>query len=683
LYTLVVCEKPNAARRIAQALGKPTESRPSGISVFDVKNDSHHYKVCTALGHLYGLTDVARNRSVYPVLDLEWAPVAENPRVVRAIKVIYELAKGASSFVHACDYDQEGEVIGYNILQYVCGCKYAGALRAKFSTLTEEGIRESFANLAKPNCRLAEAGRSRHMLDFIYGVNLSRALVRSFKTTGRYRNLSIGRVQGPTLAFAVGRELEIKLHIPDPYWIITAQFDKDGQIISAQYEKPKAETHAEAKSIVNGCKGKSGTVNDVSDSKSVLRSLVPFNTGDLQREAYRLFKLGPGYTLAIAEKLYLRALISYPRTSSQKLPPSIGYGKIISRLSRIGSYTQLTLMLLSKDRLVPNEGRMTDPAHPAIYPTGVAPRMKLSGVELKLYDLIVKRFLAAFGDPAVSQQINVTIDVNGYIFKAEGRTPTYEGWMVFYKPYVRFNQHKLPELHKGDSLKNLNVEMEEKFTQPPYRFNQASLLTKMEQEKIGTKATRADIISTLFKRDYVAACKGGLEVTDLGFAVIDSMREFMPGIISTDLTRGMEEQLENMEQGSAESVSVIEQAVDRLIESLASFMEKETDIGAQINEAATAHSAQATVFGQCPLCKKGQLRMVRSRTTRKRFVGCSNYAGGCKAIAPLPQKGSIRTTDKMCSTCSWPVVKVVFARGIKHWRICINTHCPSKKQGTL
>ena len=561
---------------------------PGGISIFDVKNGSHHYKICTALGHLYGLTDIARNRSVYPVLDLEWAPIAENPRVVRAIKVIYELAKCASSFVHACDYDQEGEVIGHSILQYACGCKYAGALRAKFSTLTEEEIKDSFANLAKPNCGLAEAGRSRHMLDFIYGVNLSRALVRSFKTTGRYRNLSIGRVQGPTLAFAVGRELEIKLHIPDPYWIITAQFDKDGQIFSAQYEKPKAETHAEAKSIVNDCTGKNGTVNNISDSKSVLHSPVPFNIGDLQREAYRLFKLGPGYTLAIAEKLYLQALISYPRTSSQKLPPSIGYGKIISRLSRVGSYTQLTLMLLSKDRLVPNEGRMTDPAHPAIYPTGVAPRMKLSGIELKLYNLIVKRFLAAFGDPAVSQQINVTIDVNGYIFKAEGRTPTYEGWMVFYKPYVRFNQHKLPELHKGDSLKNLNVEMEEKFTQPPYRYNQASLLTKMEQEKIGTKATRADIISTLFKRDYVAACKGGLEVTDLGFAVIDSMREFMPGIISTDLTRGMEEQLENMEQGSAESVSVIEQAVDRLIESLASFMEKETDIGAQINEAATA-----------------------------------------------------------------------------------------------
>ena len=145
----------------------------------------------------------------------------------------------------------------------------------------------------------------------------------------------------------------------------------------------------------------------------------------------------------------------------------------------------------------------------------------------------------------------------------------------------------------------------------------------------------------------------------------------------------MEEQLENMEQGLAESVSVIEQAVDRLIESLASFMEKETDIGAQINEAATAHSAQATVFGQCPLCKKGSLYgqvADYKKTLCRMFELCW---AGCKAIAPLPQKGSIRTTDKMCSACSWPVVKVVFARGIKHWRICINTHCPSKKQGTL
>ena len=135
-----------------------------------------------------------------------------------------------------------------------------------------------------------------------------------------------------------------------------------------------------------------------------------------------------------------------------------------------------------------------------------------------------------------------------------------------------------------------------------------------------------------------------------------------------------------MEQGSADSVSVIEQAADRLLESLFSFLEKEADIGAQINSAVSAEVAQAAMLGPCPQCKKGQLCIIRSRTTQKRFVGCSNYRGGCKATAPLPQKGAIRTTGKACLKCSWPLMGVVFARGTKQWRICINIHCPSKKQ---
>jgi DNA topoisomerase-1 len=679
LYTLVVCERPDAARRIAQALGEPEESRPAGISVFDVAGGERRYRVCSALGHLYGLADVTKNRSVYPVLDLEWAPIAKNRRAARVIKVISDLAKDASAFVHACDYDQEGEVIGYSILQYACGRKYEKALRAKFSTLTDEEIRESFVNLEKPSSRLAEAGRSRHMLDFIYGVNLSRALAGSLKTTKRYRNLSIGRVQGPTLAFAADRELEIRLHVPDPYWTVAAQFEKDDQSFSAQYEKPEIGTLAEARSIIGACVGRDGTVSDVADSKAVIRPPAPFNIGDLQREAYRLFKLGPGYTLAIAEKLYLQALISYPRTSSQKLPLSIGYGKIISRLAKIGSYGQLASILLAKARLAPNEGRMTDPAHPAIYPTGVAPR-KLGDPEFKVYDLIVKRFLATFGDPAASRHTDVVIDVNGHIFKAEGRSPVYEGWMLFYKPYVSIERRELPELHKGELVKNLGIDMEEKFAQSPSRYNQASLLTKMEQEKIGTKATRADIIGTLFKRGYIASGKLGIEVTGLGFAVIDSMRAFVPAIVSTGLTRSMEEQLELVEQGSADSVLVIEQAVDKLIESLAAFMDKEAEIGTRIGDAAYADSAQAATIGPCPVCKNGQLRVIKSYKTKKRFVGCSNYSGGCKAIAPLPQKGLIRTTGKACAECGWPIIGVVFARRAKQWRICVNRQCPARKK---
>lgn len=722
-YTLVVCEKPDAARRIASALGSAKETRGGGgVSVFDVAYAGRNYKVCSASGHLYGIIDRTKNRSVYPVLDLEWAPIDDDnnkrrskrgkgaaARAARLISTISALAKGADSFIHACDYDQEGEVIGHSILEYACGGKYDGSLRAKFSTLTDEEVKGAFATLERPSKGLAEAGRSRHMLDFIYGVNLSRALAQSFKAGsnnngsgggGYYRNLSIGRVQGPTLAFAADRELEIRLHVPDPYWALAADFEKDGgqaAVLHARYEKPRIERLAEAQAVLDACIGRDGTVSKVSAKKTVLRPPTPFNTGDLQREAYRLFRLSPGYTLAIAEKLYLRALISYPRTSSQKLPPSINYAKVLAGLAGVSLYSQPASALLSKEegRLVPNEGLMADPAHPAIYPTGVAPR--LSGLEFKVYDLIAKRFLATFGDPAVTERTEVSISVGGgqHTFLAEGRAVLYDGWMASYRPYAgggsSLEQQPatlLPQLREGDVLASRQVMMEEKFTQPPWRYSQASLLAKMEEEEIGTKATRADTIATLFKRGYVAAAKkGGIEATDLGFAVVESMREHAPAIVSTELTRSMEEQLEGIEQGAKEPADVVEYAVERLVGSLAAFRKQGATIGKQIgsaaamqsNAAAAAAAAAIVVISGCPVCKKGQLRIIKSRTTKKRFVGCSNYASGCRASAPLPQRGGIRAARTSCK-CGWPIISVAFGRRSKRWNTCVNMQCPYKKK---
>jgi Topoisomerase IA len=252
-YTLVVCEKPDAARRIAQALGVSSFEKISGLEigggrrggismppVFSVTSspNSRRFVVCSALGHLYGLVDVKGNRSMYPVFDVKWSPILKKrngrgPKTSikseQIIKAISLLSRKATGFVHACDYDQEGEVIGYNILEYACNNKYENSLRAKFSTLTDEEIRNSFDNLLKPSKGLAEAGRSRHMVDFIYGVNLSRALTQSFKVSNdgkRYYNLSMGRVQGPALAFVVDREIDIRKHIPEPYWTISAEFKK-------------------------------------------------------------------------------------------------------------------------------------------------------------------------------------------------------------------------------------------------------------------------------------------------------------------------------------------------------------------------------------------------------------------------------------------------------------------------
>ena len=751
-YTLVVCEKPDAARRIAQALGVSSFEKISGLEigggrrggismppVFSVTSspNSRRFVVCSALGHLYRLVDVKGNRSMYPVFDVKWSPILKKrngrgPKTSikseQIIKAISLLSRKATRFVHACDYDQEGEVIGYNILEYACNNKYENSLRAKFSTLTDEEIRNSFDNLLKPSKGLAEAGRSRHMVDFIYGVNLSRALTQSFKVSNdgkRYYNLSMGRVQGPALAFVVDREIDIRKHIPEPYWTISAEFKKNGNIINAHYYQQKVNTLSKATSIVNACTNEDGKITGIKDQKVTLRAPTPFNLGDLQKEAYRVFKFSPNYTLTIAEKLYIYALISYPRTSSQKLPTSINYKKIISDLSKIGSgigssnegssdgsggrisssssssgtYTNLTTVLLSRDYLSPNEGSKTDPAHPAIYPTGEMPKAKLEGVELKLFDLIIKRFLATFGDPAISKHTTVTILVkDDHVFKADEKKIISEGWILFYKPYINTTalgtQTHLPALHDGDILKNVAVTMDEKFTKPPFRFNQASLLEEMEKEKIGTKATRSDVISTLFMRNYISntttyqkennvGTGGGIQATDIGFEIIQSMRKYIPNIVSTDLTRLLEEQLEGVESGKISSAFVIEYAIGKLKEAIIPFKEKEAEIGHQISDAVIiTKNKQQMVLGTCPVCSKGSLKIIRSGVTKKRFVGCSNYSSGtCKVTAPLPQKGSIKTTDKICSVCRWPIIEVLYARQAEqHWSFCINIQCPSKKQ---
>ena len=242
--------------------------------------------------------------------------------------------------------------------------------------------------------------------------------------------------------------------------------------------------------------------------------------------------------------------------------------------------------------------------------------------------------MATFGDPSISEHTTVTILVKDeHIFKADGRKMFYEGWMNLYKSYMSGTGIELPELHEGDIMRNVAVTMDKKLTQPPSRFNQASLLEEMEKETIGTKSTRSEIISTLFKRNYIASTtngRGGIEATEIGFQIIQSMRKYVPSIVSTDLTKSMEEQLEEIESGKARSILVIENAIDKLKGTMITFKEKEIEIGRQITDAVlisqNKQQLQQTVLGTCPVCSKGVLKIIRSKVTKKRFVGCSNYS---------------------------------------------------------
>ena len=303
----------------------------------------------------------------------------------------------------------------------------------------------------------------------------------------------------------------------------------------------------------------------------------------------------------------------------------------------------------------------------------------------------------------------LTISVRDeHIFIAEEQKMLYEGWMYFYGPYlskslVSTGRDLLQKLQVGDILKNHGIVMMEKFSQPPARFNQANLLEKMEQEKIGTKATRSEIITTLLKRNYVSTVQTkvvsnkqenknprittGIEATDLGFELIQSMRKYSPEIVSVPLTRSIEEQLEGVEFGKITSEFVTTAASNNLKKAIVSFKGNEMEIGSELSSAISASSKkpqpqQALLLGKCPLCNTGELSVIRSSITKKRFVGCSNYASGvCKATAQLPQKGPIKFTGKKCSECGWPIIATVYIKYGRHsWSFCINSQCPSKKK---
>ncbi|MFQ5921030.1 MAG: DNA topoisomerase I, partial [Nitrososphaerales archaeon] len=543
-------------------------------------------------------------------------------------------------------------------------------------------LRSAFESMEQTSGgRLADAGRTRHMLDFIYGVNLSRALSESvYRFSKRFRNLTIGRVQGPALSFVVDREMEIRTHLPTPFWLVTARFEKDGEVFRAEYEKGRVSKLAEAEEIVLSCRGRDGRVADLSNKILKQRAPAPFNLGDLQREAYRLFRFSPSFTLSIAERLYLDALISYPRTSSQKLPHSINYRKIISRLGGIGAYSLLAGDLLrgrEKAGLIPNEGAMDDPAHPAIHPTGERPGRRLEGTEWKLYDLIVKRFFATFGEPALIERVLAIIEISGYRFRASGKHTVRAGWIKFYRPYASLAEVELPRLGVGEVVANKGVRSQEKFTEPPARYSEAGLLERMESEQIGTKATRAEIIKTLIGRGYVTS--GRIEATDLGFAVVEFMRTYMPDIVSTEVTRDMERRLEQVEGGRADSDDVIDDAVTKLLHTLTKFKSREREVGKGLDAAIASAVSASRILGRCPLCGAGQLRIIRSRRSGKRFAGCSNYGKGCRGSMPLPQTGIIKISKRACSACKWPIVYVRFRNRRYPWRLCINIECPTKR----
>ncbi len=687
-YTLIISEKREAAERIARALDdkdKPRRLEEQGVPYFEAYNGGRRLIIAPATGHLYTIAPDRRGGFYFPVFNVRWVPAflfnKSAAHTGKWISAISKLAQGASDFISGTDYDIEGEVIGYTILRYACGGKESKAKRMVFSTLTREELRKSYAEASDQiDFRLAEAGETRHIVDFLWGINLSRALSLAVKGSGGgYASLSAGRVQAPTLKFLADREKYIRSFVPIPYWEIDAKVKIGGRVYEAAYAKPRIEREAEAKEVADRCSHKTSVVSEVAVDTFRQSPPVPFDLGALQREAYRLFRYSPSQTLRIAEKLYLGALISYPRTSSQKIPATINCREILSSLSHAGEYRDLANKLLSRSSLRPNEGSGEDPAHPAIYPTGNLAESRLDSASEKIFDLVVKRFMAVFGAPALKESVKVSLNCEGEAFYLQGRRTLSQGWLEFYQPYERSEEIMLPPLSADEKVLFGEVRCVEKYTSSPPRYNPSSLLRAMEEQNIGTKATRADIIDTLYERGYVVDER--MTVTELGFRIVETLEKCCGEIVSVEFTRSLEERMENIERGKEQEKSVLEDSADSLQTALLAFRDREEEIGCDLGEAVQRARVEKLTVGQCPICKTGSLIVIHSAKTGKRFVGCTNFSKGlCKTSFPLPQPPYIiKLLRKTCKVCTWPQI-AVRSRGKRFWNLCLNPDCPTKNR---
>ncbi len=668
---LIIAEKPSAALKIAQSFGKPAKKTLNSVSYYEVQGGT--VLVAAAVGHLYGLKKTKR---FYPTFELEWAPTYEISKSSafskKYLKTLKSLGKKAKQFTVATDYDVEGEVIGLNIIKELY--KKKDANRMKFSTLTTQELQKSYQNKSKTlNWPQARAGVVRHKMDWYYGINLSYAIGSAVsKALNRYQPMSIGRVQGPALAILAERELEIQKFKPKPFWQIFANLWLKSQKIQAIHEKDKFWKKGEAERIFAKVKDKPGTVSEVKKTKQRVSPPFPFDLTSLQIEAFRVFKYPPSMTLRLAQNLYSKAYISYPRTSSQKLPRSLGLGVIIRKLSRQSKYSKLVAKVLYT-KLIPNEGKKSDPAHPAIYPTGEIPK-SLGAQEGRLYDLIVRRFFAVFGSPGERESTRVKMKVEGENFLFGGIITTKVGWQELYHPYSKRKEVELPNLKVGHLLKQ-NTELAEKETQPPARYTHASIIKKLEKEGLGTKATRSSILEILEKRKYTSGSP--IEVTSFGLKVYEVLRKSAPEILSVTLTRHFDQEMTGILQNKLKPEKVLKEAQVKVTSLYAQLKEKSDDIGGSLSEAFVQTRRKQQELMPCPKCGKGSLVVRVSKASKKRFIACNAYPK-CRTTWPLPQRGTISATKRRCKECESVLLQA--RTGRRPWQFCPNPDCKSKEK---
>ncbi len=632
---LIIAEKPSVANDIAKALG--------GFTKHDEYFESAHYLLSSAVGHLLEIAapdqyEVKRGKWSFtnlpvipPHFDLRPIPKTES-----RLKVLQKLIKrkDVNRLINACDAGREGELIFRLITQHAKASQKIE--RLWLQSMTPAAIREGFEKLRADQelLPLADAARCRSEADWLVGINGTRAMTAFNSKSGGFFLTTVGRVQTPTLSIVVQREEQIRKFVPKNYWEVRAEFIAaagiyEGRWINPEFKKDPADpdarenrlwSEAAAKSIAAACRNKKGVVREESKPATQLAPQL-FDLTSLQREANARFGFSAKNTLGLAQALYERhKVLTYPRTDARALPEDYidTVHKTIENLGEHSTdykaFAQTILKGDGKKSWVKPNKRIFDNSkisdHFAIIPTLEAPK-NLSEPEQKLYDLVVRRFLAVFY-PAAEYQVTTRItEVSGHHFKTEGRVLVEPGWLSVYGKASQTEDELVP-VQKNETVQNETVELVALKTKPPARYTEATLLSAMEsagkwvdddemreamaEKGLGTPATRAAIIEGLLAEKYIVREARELIPTAKAFQLMTLLRGLdVAELTQPDLTGTWEHKLALIEKGELDRTTFMQeiaQMTQRIVKRAKEF------------NSDTIPGDYATMKTPCPHCGK-------------------------------------------------------------------------------
>ncbi|MEW6070020.1 MAG: DNA topoisomerase I, partial [Candidatus Thermoplasmatota archaeon] len=665
--SLIISEKPKSALRIATVLsdGKFKTQKIGKIPVYAFGEEKEPNLVIGLKGHIVSL-DYPKQYNSWDktaLRELIHAPIEKYISERAIVNALEKIAKNVTKVIIATDYDREGELIGVEALELLK--KFDLELkRARFSALTPQELKKAFSELTEIDYNLAKSSEARQIIDLAWGAVLTRFISLASERTGK-DFLSVGRVQTPLLKLIVAREKEIQKFVPKPYWGLNAKLEFENSQFIAYYLEGNFWEYDRAKAIYEKLKTqKTGKVLELEQERHEEAMPSPFNTTTFL-QASSFLGISAPKAMKIAESLYQAGLISYPRTDNTVYPKSLELRTILSKLVKLIPEAE---KILRKDIIIPSRGKKFATDHPPIHPVDIASKSKLSYEEWKLYELIVRRFIATLAGNALSEITNVKIDIGGEKFIAHGYKILEEGWREYY-PYLKVKEILIPQLKSGEIVRLLKLELKESKTKPPQHYSQGSLIQLMESLGLGTKSTRHEIIQKLYARDYIR----GLipRPTKAGIAVTEALENYAQQVTSPEMTSKLEKEMDEIAEGKRVVNEVVRESKQLLENVLNQLEENKFKIGESIKKALK----EQAIIGKCPVCKSEMIIMLSK--IGKRFAGCTNFPA-CNNSYPLPPKGRIIAINEECEICNAPKVKIIFKKQVSIQ--CINLNCSGKRE---